>query len=74
LKGAIQQATKVFQEKQAYKRNYITKVQDEHKAASLTDKVDLEDQLYQDAVKKIWGDFGAAGSEMLNWLEEFLTS
>merc|ERR1712151_1394370 len=74
LKGAIQQATKVFQEKQAYKRNYIANVQDAAKAASLTEKVDLEDQLYQEAVKKIWADFGDAGREMLSWLDTFLNS
>merc|ERR1712151_1437706 len=74
LKGAIQQATKVFQEKQAYKRNYISNVQDEAKAASLTEKVDLEDQLYQEAVKKIWADFGDLGREILSWLDTFLNS
>merc|ERR1712151_333201 len=74
LKGAIQQATKVFQEKQAYKRNYIANTDDAAKAADLTAKVDLEDQLYQEAVKKIWADFGNAGREMLTWLDTFLNS
>ena len=75
LKGAVQQATKVFQEKQAYKRHYIsTEVTDYEKKERLTKKVDLEDQLYQEAVKAIWSRFGAEGRATLEWLDAFLVS
>jgi len=74
LKGAVQQATKVFQEKQAYKRHYISELTDYEKAERLTQKVDLEDQLYQEAVKAIWSRFGAEGRATLEWLDTFLVS
>jgi hypothetical protein len=74
LKGAVQQATKVFQEKQAYKRHYISELTDYEKAERLTQKVDLEDQLYQEAVKAIWSRFGAEGRATLEWLDAFLVS
>ena len=74
LKGAVQQATKVFQEKQAYKRHYIADLPDQHKAALLTKKVDLEDQLYQEAVQAIWANFGGEGRATLEWLDTFLNA
>ena len=74
LKGAVQQATKVFQEKQAHKRHYISELDDPHKQEALTHKVDLEDQLYQERVKEIWAGFGNEGRSALEWLDGFLDS
>jgi hypothetical protein len=74
LKGAVQQATKVFQEKQAYKRQYIAALEDREKADHLAHKVDLEDQLYQETVKGIWAGFGEHGRGTLDWLDAFLAS
>ena len=43
LKASIQEAARVFAEKQAYKRNYISTVEDQYKREGLAQKVDLED-------------------------------
>ena len=43
LKASVQEAARVFAEKQAYKRNFISTVEDYHKREALTQKVDLED-------------------------------
>jgi hypothetical protein len=54
LKANVQEAARIFSEKQAYKRNFITTVEDAYKAEALAKKVDLEDQIFQETVKGIW--------------------
>jgi hypothetical protein len=72
LKSAAQDATRAFAEKQAYKRHYIAGLQDYHKKERLTAKVDLEDQLYAEAVKGIWTGFQNETDVATEWLENFL--
>lgn len=43
LKASVQEAARVFAEKQTYKRNFIETVEDHYKREALTKKVDLED-------------------------------
>jgi hypothetical protein len=69
LKVAAQDATRAFAEKQAYKRHYIAGLQDYHKKERLTAKVDLEDQLYAEAVKGIWTNFQNETDVAVEWLD-----
>jgi hypothetical protein len=72
LKAAVQEAARVFAEKQTYKRNYIATVPDHHKAQALAKKVDLEDQIFQQTVKNIWTSFTYEATGLEQWLDSFL--
>jgi len=72
LKGSIQEAARAFAEKQIYKRKFIEQVDDAYKAKALTAKVDLEDKLFQEAVKGIWATFTEEAAGVEAWLGTFL--
>lgn len=72
LKATVEEATRVFNEKQQYKRHYIAGLKDHYKQERLTQKVDLEDQLYGAAIKQIWTGFGDVAKGLLSWMDEFL--
>jgi hypothetical protein len=72
LKGSVQEAARVFAEKQAYKRNYIASVEDAYKREALAKKVDLEDKIFQDTVKGIWTSFTYEATGLEQWLDSFL--
>ena len=71
LKASIQEAARVFAEKQAYKRNFIATVDDAYKKKALTEKVDLEDQIFQETVKGIWQQFTYEATGLEQWLDTF---
>jgi hypothetical protein len=72
IKAAAQESTRAFAEKQAYKRHYIAGLADQYKKETLTAKVDLEDQLYAEAVKAIWTGYADETAAAAAWLDEFL--
>lgn len=72
LKGSIQEAARAFAEKQIYKRQFIETVEDPYKAKALSAKVDLEDKVFQEAVKKMWVDFTSEAQGIEEWLNTFL--
>ena len=72
LKANVQEAARVFAEKQVYKRNFIASVEDPYKAEALRKKVDLEDEIFQQTVKQIWTSFTYEATGLEQWLDSFL--
>lgn len=71
LKSSVQEAARIFSEKQAYKRNFIYTVEDVYKKEALAAKVDLEDQIFQESVKRIWQGFTYEATGLEQWLDQF---
>jgi len=72
LRVAVDESARLFNEKQAYKRHYIAGLDDYEKKERLTAKVDLEDQLFAEALSALWAGFGEAADGMVAWLTEEL--
>jgi hypothetical protein len=72
LKANVQEAARIFSEKQVYKRNFIASVEDPYKAEALRKKVDLEDEIFQQTVKQIWTSFTYEATGLEQWLDSFL--
>jgi hypothetical protein len=72
LNASVEEGARLFNEKQAYKRHYIAGLEDYEKKARLTAKVDLEDQLFAEALNALWAGFGDVTDGMAVWLDEAL--